>query len=185
MCLTFVILQKSYLYIHLFDSMTVCTVLKYIRKKKVQSWLTVKARPCRCTSSCTSCSFPLPPHLSSGRHPDCHQPAAQEPAAVRVPSEEVHPQRPVLLPKAEQDRVHLEQTGLVLVHLQSRSNSGQKPVTVEGLAEAGERAAVWEVMDSECRTFCLMLRGGCAESLGQIFRRRVQRAKQAMKTLSC
>lgn len=39
MCLTFIILQKSYLYIHLFDSMTVCTVLKYIRKKKCKAGL--------------------------------------------------------------------------------------------------------------------------------------------------
>lgn len=103
-------------------------------------------------ASCTSCSFPLPPHLSSGRHPDCHQPAAEEPAAVRAPSEEVHPQRHVLLPPAKQDPFHLEQTSLLLIHLQSRSNSGQKPITMEGLVKAGERNAVWKVMDLEYRT---------------------------------
>lgn len=103
----------------------------------------------------TSCSFPLPPHLSSGRHPDHHQPAAQVPAAVRASSEEVHPQRHVLLPQAQQDGLHLDTTGLLLFHLEFRRSSGQKPIPLEELVKTRERGAVWQVMDSECCTFLL------------------------------
>lgn len=109
-------------------------------------------KPDQVPAACTSCSFPLPPRLSSGRHPDCHQPAAKDPAAVRASAEEAHPQRHVLLPQAKQDHFHLDQTGLLLIHLQSRSNSGQKPIAMEGLAKTRERSAVWKVMDIEYRT---------------------------------
>lgn len=112
--------------------------------------LELMLNPDQVAASCTSGSFPLPPHLSSGRHSDRHQPAAQVTAAVRASSEEVHPKRHVLLPQAQQDSVHLDQTGLLLlVHLQSRFDSGQRPISVEGLVKTGERGTVWKVMDGE------------------------------------
>lgn len=140
--------------------------------------------PDRIAASCTSGSFPLPPHLSSGRHSDCHQPAAQVPAAVRASSEEVHPQWHVLLPQAQQDSVHLDQTGLLLlVHLQSRLDSGQRPVSVEGLVKTGERGTVWKVMDGERCTLLPSVGEGMCWDCRSDFQTSFVRWKEAMKTL--
>lgn len=104
------------------------------------------------TAPQTSRSFPLPPRLSSGRHPDHHQPAAQVPAAVGASSEEAHLQRHVLLPQAQQDSLHLDAAALLLLlhlHLEFRRQSGQNPIPLEGLVKTGERGTVWQIMNSE------------------------------------
>lgn len=95
--------------------------------------------------------FALPPHLSSGRHPDHHQPAAKVPAAVRASSEEIPAKRHVLLPQAQQDSFHLDTTGLLLLFLllEFRVSSGEKPVPLEGLAETRERGTVRQIRDIE------------------------------------
>lgn len=104
----------------------------------------------------TSCSFPLPLHLSSGRHPDHHQPAAQNSAAVRAASEEARLQWHVVLPQAQQDDSHLVASVLHLIlNLEFRRWSRQNPVTLEGLVKTWQRSAVWQVKDTKLCNYLL------------------------------
>lgn len=109
--------------------------------------------------------------LTSGRHPDHPQPAAQIPAAIRASSEEVNAQRLVLLPQAQQDSFRWDTTGLLflfLLFLELRHSSRQKPIPLERLVKERESGKVWKVMSSEERAWGLW--GHLKASIEQLIR---------------